>query len=235
MPANPPGDRSDDRADRRPAPATGPNPSLAEQAASPSAAPPRSLAATPADWSRHAPRGPGRWPRRRSTRRSSGRRRWNDPGCPSASPPCISARPRSGCGPRPRNGPAASARKRVCPAHRRHGHHGVGMIGRGHNHRVDVLLLVQHDAEVLVLLGPRVLGKDLSASPQSTSHRATMFSPLQAVRLLWPMPAMPTPARLSFSLGGVLPGPPSTCRGTITAPAGGGRAAQESPACNRLP
>ena len=29
------------------------------------------------------------------------------------------------------------------------------------------------------------------------------------------MPPMPMPAMLSFSLGGVLPGPPSTCRGTM--------------------
>ena len=34
-----------------------------------------------------------------------------------------------------------------------------------------------------------------------------------------PMPPTPMAATLSFSLGGVWPGPPSTCRGTIRAAA----------------
>ena len=42
-----------------------------------------------------------------------------------------------------------------------------------------------------------------------------MFSLLTSFRSLAPWPPMPMPAMLSFSLGGVWPGPPSTCRGTM--------------------
>ncbi len=42
--------------------------------------------------------------------------------------------------------------------HRRHGDDGVGMVGRGHGDRVQVLLFVQHLAEVAVLGGLIILG-----------------------------------------------------------------------------
>jgi len=42
-----------------------------------------------------------------------------------------------------------------------------------------------------------------------------MFSLVQLRMSPMPMPCRPTPAMLSFSLGGVWPGAPKTCRGTI--------------------
>ena len=53
-----------------------------------------------------------------------------------------------------------------------------------------------------------------SKTPWSTSQRATMFSPRSSDVAL-PMPLSPTPAMLSFSLGGLWLGPPRTWRGTI--------------------
>ena len=47
------------------------------------------------------------------------------------------------------------------PLHGSHGDHGVGVIGCRDDDRVDVVLLVQHDAEVFVPLGVRVLLEDL--------------------------------------------------------------------------
>ena len=43
----------------------------------------------------------------------------------------------------------------------RQGDDGVGVVGRGHDDRVDVLLLVEHDAEILVGLGLGILGEGL--------------------------------------------------------------------------
>ena len=108
------------------------------------------------------------------------------------------------------------------------------MIGRGHNHRVDVLLLVQHDAEIFVLLGPRVLGKDL-LGPRGVhvaeGHDVLAFAGGQ-IALAHAGDAhageveLFARRRIAWSAQHV----PRHNHG----PCGGCRAAQESPACNRL-
>ena len=64
------------------------------------------------------------------------------------------------------------------------GDHGVRVVGRADDHRVDLpVQLVEHPAEVVVGLRP---GMPFAASPRrcsSTSQRATMFSPATDLRL----------------------------------------------------
>ena len=59
---------------------------------------------------------------------------------------------------------------------RRHRDDGVHVVGRADDDRVDVLLLVEHLAEVLVPLRLGNFVEDLGGGVQSTSHSATMFS-----------------------------------------------------------
>ncbi len=47
----------------------------------------------------------------------------------------------------------------LAPPDSRQGDHGMGMVGRGHDHCVEIFLLIEHDAEILVPLGLRILGK----------------------------------------------------------------------------
>ena len=77
---------------------------------------------------------------------------------------------------------------------------------------------------ILALVVPLVAW-DVRPCSSSTSQRATMFAPcwLTARMLRPPMPPAPIPATLTRSLGGVCPGPPSTCRGTMVRPRATGR------------
>ena len=98
-----------------------------------------------------------------------------------------------------------------------HGHRdrGVRVVRRGDDDGVDVLLLLEHLAEVEVELGLRVEPRWSSRrSRVSTSQRATMFSPAHALRLEAPIPPMPMAARFSLLLGASCP---STRLGTMAA------------------
>ena len=96
---------------------------------------------------------------------------------------------------------------------------GVQVIGSGDHHRVDVLaLLVEHLAEVFVLLCLGYSVKHGAALTSSTSQSATMFSVAAApARICGPRVPTPMAAIFSFSLNdlypnagseGVLPNPP---------------------------
>ena len=111
--------------------------------------------------------------------------------------------------------------------HRRHRDDGVIVIGRGDDDRVDVFLLLEHLAEVLVqhrlreLLGDAVLRhRRLRRVAVVESQSATMLSLLATfIRFDVPMPwANPTTATFTVSLGAWKPAP-STWRGTIVIPA----------------
>ena len=80
------------------------------------------------------------------------------------------------------------------------GSDGVRMIGRGHNDRIQRLLLLEHLAEVLVKLRVGILlARREAAVLSSTSHRATMFSPEQQSVSLAPLPPVPITPMFSFS------------------------------------
>ncbi len=86
--------------------------------------------------------------------------------------------------------------------HGRHRGHGMGVVGRGDQDRVDLAVhFVEHLAEIDVALGlAGTSGASASARRWSTSHRATMFSPAMLPCSDSPWPHAPTTAMCSFSL-----------------------------------
>ena len=199
--------RRDDRGDRPPDRSTGPNRATAGRAAFPSDARPRCPAARRGDWSRHAPRGPLRWPRSRSTRRVNRDAVAGVPLVAHLGGDLVFA---GGLGEQPGLVDAMGERLLhvdvLAALDGRQGDHGMRVIGRGHDHGVDVLLLVEHDAEIRVTLGPRILGEGLGGVIRHRRRRGPRCSrSRRRARLLLPMPPTPTPAMFSFSLGEVLP------------------------------
>ena len=101
------------------------------------------------------------------------------PGCPSAWRPCISLPPASAAA-LPRWCASAASGTKTClprsmrPMRRR----AVHEVGNGHDHRVDVLLLlVEHLAEVFVLRAPfQTACKSARRACRPHRHRATIFS-----------------------------------------------------------
>ena len=100
-----------------------------------------------------------------------------------------------------------------------HGGHRVGMVGRGDDDRVDLLVhLVEHLAEVAELLGLGIVlegvGGASCRSPRRTAPRCCCRR-RRCPRRRPPCPPTPMPAMFSFSLGGVWPLCATAWRGTI--------------------
>jgi hypothetical protein len=85
--------------------------------------------------------------------------------------------------------------------HRHHGRRRVDVVGRADHDRVDVLLLLEHAAEVDVAPAPGVQLRGLAEVVASMSQSATMFSLATPFRFAAPRPVTPMQARFSFSFG----------------------------------
>ena len=112
----------------------------------------------------------------------------------------------------------------------RHGDHGMGMVGRGHDHRVDVLLLVQHDAEILVPLGRAgYLSKVLAAYAGIDVAQGHDVLGRALRRGYGPPCRRCRRPRCSVSRSARSFGPPRTCRGTMEKTAAAPAAAHKHP------
>ena len=163
-PASGKGHRPDGRAAKAPGRATGPSRARRARAAAPWAArclAPSTAAAcrcASADRTRRAPRAPGRSRRPRATRLISRLPSKAMPWFPICVATLCSRRGLGqGTGLVDRAGERLLAVDVLSPLDGRHRDDRVRMVRRAHDDRVDPLLLVEHLAEVLVFLGPRIL------------------------------------------------------------------------------